>query len=521
MRWRNAGIERSKQSTTASVAFHPRGCGYVFSAAIRARPITAGSGTGQDGLLLAQRADMRTGLIWLYPLVTSIACGGGSSAESTLPTECEPDPATDPTVVVERCGVFVSAAGSDTRGDGTKTAPFATLPKALAVAHDTGKRLYLCAGTFSDPIALTRTTAVPGIYGGFSCDAWSWGTTRAKLAPPAGIPVEVDAVMTELVFEGLDLQAADATTRGESSIAMLVRSSPNVSVRSVRLAAGRGATGADGSTPTPYAGPASSGLQPNLTDGGLEQTCVCETGGSTTGGRGGNSQADGLAGASMPSLSGLPPLNGSGGHFGVSCISGAGGNDGATPALPGVAGAGATTLGLLDVQGWLPAGGGDGGDGQPGQGGGGRAGKAASGGGGGACGGCGGARGGGASGGGASIALLALDSVTDVAESVLVASDAGDGGFGGFGQPGQLGGSGMKQIDGPGGCNGGNGGSGSDGGGGGGGAGGISVGVLYMQATAPHLDDMTESSIVIGRAGVGGKALLPGIAGIAANTKAL
>ncbi len=418
---------------------------------------------------------------------------GGGCDTSKSPSE-------EACLVSDQHAVFVNGT-SATSGTGTKSSPFKTIAEALSAAG--GKMILVCNTNYDEHVKLTSGGE---IYGGFACADWSYETGKRAAVKPStkGYAVEVDSVTAKVVLEDMEFVSADGTAAGDSSVAAFVHGSTNVKFSRVKLAAGKGVTGANG-TPTAFTYPTQASLNGNsavLTAGGAEKKCTCPGGALTTGGIGGTATTGGQAGGK-----GTPDMGGgAAGDPSKACNSGGGGGQG-NPGTNPTEAAGATTSGSLTSSGWTPSAGTPGAAGGPGQGGGGGASSVTGGGGGGGCGGCGGAGGSGGGGGGASIALLVLDSTVNVgAGSELVTLDAGGGGKGVAGQAGQSDvgfyGSGTPPA-----CPGGSGGPGGTGAAGGGGAGGISVAVVWKGTAAPNVDG--GATYTLGKKGLkgdGGKA---------------
>jgi hypothetical protein len=405
--------------------------------------------------------------------------GGGDAA-------CDPTatPAEDSCVIDEEYGVFVSPDGDDDTGQGTRARPYATIGKAIQAAVAWRSRVYACAdgGTYDERVTIGDGMKGVEMYGGFSCDEWSYSSgTKSLVRATEQLALHVVGAEA-LKIEDFRFQATDAVTPGGSSTAALIVSSTEVVLRRVRLEAGKGMAGADGVTPeTDF--PDRSELDGNdasETDSGDGKWYYgCPGNALTFGGTGGHSPG-------QDGASGFPDWGG-----GIAGPAGAcnrdaqrGGNAPPQPPSPGAA-----VLGVLSSSGWVPASGEAGAIGHPGQGGGGGGGALVYGdgnGGGGGCGGCGGGGGPGGQGGGSSIALAILQSSVALEDSVLVAADAGDAGNGAMGEVGQTdAGIGGNQTGV--GCEGGFGGFGGRGGAGGGGAGGISVGVLWSGEAGPTM----------------------------------
>lgn len=447
------------------------------------------------------------------------AQGAGTAGDGGVEVcDLEAPPSSAPCQVDEEYAVFAAPTGSDT-APGTRDAPVQTLDKASELATASGRFVIACNGTFEVPLTISAGVR---LYGGFTCPdtprPWVYREgSKARVAPAGGLAaLSVDAVTAQVQIEDFEFSAGNAIEPGASSIAARIVDSPNVALRRVRLLAGSGQSGADGSNPG-YEYPTVVDLQGNAaseTAGGDARVCFCPDGSETTGGAGG-SPPDQNGGSGMPELE--EPA-GVGGDASTTCALGSTSIDGG-PGPSGLRGEGASALGTLTAAGWTPVSGQDGASGSPGQGGGGGAGKPAGGGGGGGCGSCGGRGGQAGQGGGASIGLLALASPVLLHDSEIVTAAAGDGGGGAPGQPGQesVGGGGDGAgIGASAGCDGGIGGPGGNGGAGGGGAGGVSAGIVHS-GPAPVLTGLTTVSTgTSGAGGPGGElGVNDGVAGVA------
>nr|MBA3538272.1 DUF1565 domain-containing protein [Deltaproteobacteria bacterium] len=154
-------------------------------------------------------------------------------------------PSTNACSIAEPYGVFVSPAGNDTN-PGTRAAPFATFTRAIAAARATQKRVYACGGTYRGNVVVDSTLDGTTIFGGLDCTTWTYDATAKPVISAPNIPLIVDGVVTGVRFEDIKVVADDAVTHGQSSIAMLVRSSNNVSLVRSELIAGTGAAGSSG-----------------------------------------------------------------------------------------------------------------------------------------------------------------------------------------------------------------------------------------------------------------------------------
>jgi len=201
--------------------------------------------------------------------VTSEAAPGkdaGPDAHPAPPADAKADtstcdpmdaPKAAPCSITDAIGVFVAPTangGSDTTGAGTMSAPFATVGHAIMSAGT--KRVYVCGATYPEQVTVTTNVSV---YGGLACPlsagstagtggvpAWSYTGTLASIVPTApGYALDVE-VVTSATFEdmGFIAQAADPTTPGASSIAVMLNQSTGVQLVRVKASAGAGAAGA-------------------------------------------------------------------------------------------------------------------------------------------------------------------------------------------------------------------------------------------------------------------------------------
>ncbi|MBI4954778.1 MAG: hypothetical protein HY908_22340 [Myxococcales bacterium] len=446
--------------------------------------------------------------------------GGTGGAGGSVDPGCIPSTLPASTPLPATCtGVFVSgASGSDTTGDGTRTAPYASLGKAL---EGGAAVVYACAAQTGDSGTVTLPAGT-SLFGGLDCADWHYagdktvltpGTTTALvLAPGAGARVE-----------DFHIESATATVPSASSIAVLSNAATSASLTRVELVAGDGAVGEAG-----LSVPADSALDGLPGGPGTDAPVgACNTQGET-GGPGGQKTCGGVVvdggngGGAFTDPGGIgqegqQPTAGTSGDGGVgqqiaapshSCSSSAAqpGADG----TPGPDGTSATGAGALSATGYAGVDGTGGTPGLPGQGGGGGGASACTGGntgpsgGGGGSGACGGAAGGAGRAAGASIALLAFGGEITLSDATLTTGAGGNGGPGGDGQPGGLGGSpgltpGFPAPSSA--CIGASGGNGGPGGSGGGGLGGPSLGVASSSTAVVTL---TNVSYTIGAAGPGG-----------------
>jgi hypothetical protein len=437
-----------------------------------------------------------------------VSCNAGyhTCSGDCLPNTDTPSVTTDPCIVSEAFGVFVSpAASSSDSNAATQLSPVKTIGKAMQLAKAAGKRVYACgnAGTYTENLVVAAAVDGVSVYAGLDCTTapsqWAYNAAdKGTLAPPSGYALQIQGLATGVTFEDFAFAAAAATGAGASSIAVFAASSSGVVLRRCGVQAGAGVTGQAGTQPAPFSAAAATGNAGTLTAGGAatpNPACTTSVGGAGGApGASGNDGSDGQPGSSNKGTA-------------MGCVGGSNGGAG-TVGGAGASSAGAATWATFAAGGWSPTSGQTGQTGSVGQGGGGGGSPDLTGGGGaGGAGGCGGAGGGGGGGGGSSIAVLLFDTSADLESCTLTTTNAGGGGAGAQGQTGQTGGTHGSQFGNA--CLGGKGGVGGNGGQGGGGAGGLSAGVVWT-GTAPTINGTSTPSattlagVTLGTAGAAG-----------------
>jgi hypothetical protein len=261
--------------------------------------------------------------------------------------------------------VWVSPAGSDD-SPGTREEPMATIQAAIDAAAGRNSDVYIAEGTWNESVTARRDVS---LYGGYRTGSWlrEVGSARSRLigASPALSILNAG----DVTVDGLEIESADATGAGLSSVAVLI-SNTRARVYDSVLRAGAGASGRNG-----VAGGA-GGNGPSGSNGASQGSCFS----SHPGGNGGNAVYDGGKGGSGGAFGGSNgsggqgPAGGSagkGGAFSASRINagasgGSGGNGGS-----GGSGSGGNGFGSLEGAEYLPASGSTGGSGASGSGGGG------------------------------------------------------------------------------------------------------------------------------------------------------
>jgi hypothetical protein len=169
------------------------------------------------------------------------------------------DPSSDPCVVADSLGIFVSPGGNDSTGNGTKMMPYATIKKAADIAATGKKRVYAC-GTFTSGVALTAADDGVTIYGGLDCTTWAYSmSTPTKVAPTSpGYAFQVTGA-SGVTFEDFAFTSMAGVSAGDSSIAMFAANSTNILLRRCSVQAGAGVPGQDQTQPAPFGSSAPSG----------------------------------------------------------------------------------------------------------------------------------------------------------------------------------------------------------------------------------------------------------------------
>ena len=160
---------------------------------------------------------------------TSSAAGGsendaGSSGASATGNEaghgggpavpdCDPrwSPVEESCVIDEQHGVFVSPLGSDTDGNGSREAPFATVARGVASAIANSRRVYACAdeGAYTESVSIDHADGLE-LYGGFSCADWSYDTQLKSVVASGSTRALHVSEVSGLRFEDFWFEAVDA-----------------------------------------------------------------------------------------------------------------------------------------------------------------------------------------------------------------------------------------------------------------------------------------------------------------------
>ncbi len=232
-------------------------------------------------------------------------------------------------VIAEKYGVFVAGPviGNDITGSGTRAHPYATMGKAIPTAKAAGKRVYACATTYPESVAVGTAADGIAVYGGLACPstggdaatdasapAWSYTGKLAVIAPTAvGYALDVESLTTGATFVDIGAVAMPEVAAGTSSIAVMVNASTGtVSFTRLSATAGAGAAGASPAAPASnFCSAATQIGQPPVPGAGAAGaaggTCQCAI--TTDVSNGGSGGAGELGTTGQP---GTPAMSGSG-----------------------------------------------------------------------------------------------------------------------------------------------------------------------------------------------------------------
>ena len=421
--------------------------------------------------------------------------------------------------------LFVSKDGDDSALGDTKN-PLLTIQGAINKAIAEGKdNVVVSAGTYAETITLASDI---NILGGYDVVGWDRDISLHETIIQGGYTAIQGSGIENVTIEGFTIRSLDAVGFGNSSYAVYLENSDNVTISDNKIFSGNGSIGQNGvNGGTGANGSGGQGGSPGCEDSsGFCGGCSIPQPGWGAGpwpqggrggypGKGGGSGGSGVQGSSGPGIAG--GSGGSGGHGGGGGHGSPGANG--STGLSGSNGTGGLDFGLANATGYIPSNGTNGTSGSPGSGGGGGGGGGGgdndcdsygSSGGGGGSGGQGGGSGSFGYGGGGSfgIWLFACTGI-NISGNEINTGTGGPGGQGGIGGSGGQGGPGGpggpyggsgEQDDGGNGAAGGRGGNGGPGGTAGGGGGGPSIGVLSIGNPAT----ISANVFILGSGGNGG-----------------
>lgn len=150
--------------------------------------------------------------------------------------------------ITEAFGVFVSLQGTDD-GDGSRARPFSTIGAGIAKAAESGRRVYVCKGSYKESLVLRSGVSVSG---GFICGT-TWAIDpegRSSVEATSNPAITATDISIATRFEGIDVQAAPGSAEQPSSMGLLAVRAPKLAVVRSRIVAGRALDGSAGSDPS-------------------------------------------------------------------------------------------------------------------------------------------------------------------------------------------------------------------------------------------------------------------------------
>ena len=171
----------------------------------------------------------------------------GSTVDAAPPPNCDTSklPTDDLCVVNDAEGVFVTSSLGSASGDGSREHPLASMNAALALASTNHMRVYACAETFAESIALADGVDT---FGYFDCqNGWTVNTaSHAKIQSPTTPAATATNIASPTRIEAVDIIAPDFVDQSKSSIALLANASPGLTIKGATIHAGTGGQGASG-----------------------------------------------------------------------------------------------------------------------------------------------------------------------------------------------------------------------------------------------------------------------------------
>jgi hypothetical protein len=289
---------------------------------------------------------------------------GRDRAEAEVaPSGCDPTkpPHDESCVIDDAFGIFVSPAGSDAN-PGSKSAPVRSIGHGMDLAKAAAKRVYMCAGSYPEPLVVGTSRDGVNVYGALDCATWTYGAGNRVVVAPSqgGYALEIEGLQTGGTFEDIEFDAQSGTVGapGTSSVAVFVSSSQGTRFDRVTMAAGSandGAPGGSTGTATNWLGapPGYAELNGNNAGdagGAPSKQCTCGDQSQTSGGAGGGPMNIPSPGAGTPAYADAGA--GAAGMNAVVC--GSGGSppaNGADAPMP-VADVSSTSLGTCSAGGW-------------------------------------------------------------------------------------------------------------------------------------------------------------------------
>lgn len=180
------------------------------------------------------------------------AADATDAADAAIPP-LPPPPPPKQDEVTEQFGIFVAANGAPGAA-GTRAAPVSTISEGITLAKAAKKRVYVCAGTYTEALEL-----LPGvsIVGNMDCATdpakWTISQANALVASPTSPAITARDINVPTRIDGLDVIAPAGNDTEPSSIGLLAVNSTGLTFVGGKIEAQRGANGKNGELPSPFA----------------------------------------------------------------------------------------------------------------------------------------------------------------------------------------------------------------------------------------------------------------------------
>jgi hypothetical protein len=180
------------------------------------------------------------------------APGAGAGAEGP-PGSAPPPPDGKPAPVTgapadselnENYGVFVAPSGA-AGAPGTRQAPLSTIAEGIERAKESGKRVYVCEGSYAEQLTIEDGISV---IGALDCGTATWksGGEPSKLEGPASPVLRARDIKTATRIDGFTVTAPDGTAEEPSSIVLIAERASTLTLANSTLIAGAGLDGEAG-----------------------------------------------------------------------------------------------------------------------------------------------------------------------------------------------------------------------------------------------------------------------------------
>ncbi|MFO0639839.1 MAG: hypothetical protein U0183_11555 [Polyangiaceae bacterium] len=176
------------------------------------------------------------------------AADATDAADAAIPP-LPPPPPPKQDEVTEQFGIFVAANGAPGAA-GTRAAPVSTISEGITLAKAAKKRVYVCAGTYTEALEL-----LPGvsIVGNMDCATdptkWTISQANALVASPTSPAITARDINVPTRIDGLDVIAPAGNDTEQSSIGLLAFNSTGLTFVGGKIEAQRGANGKNAPVP--------------------------------------------------------------------------------------------------------------------------------------------------------------------------------------------------------------------------------------------------------------------------------